>query len=247
MIGTIMDEQTRKEIDAKFREINARIYRRPQNMSVQIVLAILAIIFLSIAGFAAYRTVNYDKYVGDWKTNSAALAAYKSTVKHYDEQKQLVINAYNNQIDIIAKNGLKSKDNFDGIRFRTNVFKKNMQNDNDKSINSISTKPDFAIIAEEMYNKANHKIENLRKYYNGKISTVYEDLKNSNKVSFSSLKEYGDGPEQAQFTHDDFNDVGKKCAVIYDMDYLPITIAIPVILGIICLGLIKLYRSLIGL
>lgn len=242
-----MDEHTREKINAKFREINARIYRRPQNMSVQIVLTILAIIFLSIAGFSAYRTANYDKYVGDWKTNSAALAAYKSTVKHYDEQKQLVINAYNNQIDIIAKNGLKSKDDFDGIRFRTNVFKKNMQNDNDKPINSISTKPDFAIIAEEMYDNANHKIENLRKYYNGKISTVYEDLKNSNKVSFSSLKEYGDGPEQAQFTHDDFNDVGKKCAVIYDMDYLPITIAIPVILGIICLGLIKLYRSLIGL
>lgn len=243
-----MDEQTREEINAKFREINARIYRRPQNMSVQIVLAILAIIFLSIAGFSAYRTANYDKYVEDWKTNSAALTAYKSTVKHYNEQKQLVIDTYNNQIDIIAKNGLKSQDYFDGIHFKTNVFKKNMQNDNDESINNISTKPDFAIIAEEMYNKANHKIENLRKYYNGKISTVYEDLKkNSNKVSFSSLKEYGDGPEQAQFTHDDFNDVGKKCAVVYDMNYLPITIAIPVILGIICLGLIKLYRSLIGL
>ena len=158
-----------------------------------------------------------------------------------------MIDAYNNQIDIIAKNGLKSKDNFDGIRFKTNVFKKNMQNDNDKPVNSISTKPDFAIIAEEMYSKANHKIENLRKYYNGKINTMYEDLKNNNKVSFSALKEYGDGPEQAQFTRDDFNDVGKKCAVIYDMDRLIIITAIPVILGIICLGLIKLYRSLIGL
>lgn len=122
-----------------------------------------------------------------------------------------------------------------------------MQNDNNESVRNISTKPDFVIIAEEMYNKANHKIENLRKYYNGKISTMYEDLNNNNKISFSALKEYGDGPEQAQFTHDDFNDVGKKCAVINDMEFLPITIAIPVILGIICLGLIKLYRSLIGL
>lgn len=216
-------------------------------MAIQIVLAVLAVIFLAFAGFNAYRTANYDRYVGDWKTNSATLAAYRDTVKHYNEQKQLVIDAYNNQIDVIAKNGLKSKDYFDGIHFKTNIFKKNMQNDNDESVRNISTKPDFAIIAEEMYNKANYKIDNLRKYYNGKINTVYNDLKSNNKVSFSSLKEYGDGPAQAQFTHDDFNDVGKKCAVINDMDFLPITIAAPIILGLICLVLIKLYRSLIGL
>lgn len=214
---------------------------------LKIIFGIIALILLGFASFNVYKTTHFEKFAPNWREVRAVMDSYQVTTNHYNEQKQLVIDAYNKQLDKIAKNGLKTRDDFDGIKFKTNEFENAMRKDEDCSTWGFTAYSEYTSLADEMFNNANRRINNLSKYYNDKVNAVYNDLKNNTKVSFSSLKEYGDGPEQAQFTHNDFNDVGKKCAVIYDMDYLPITIAIPVILGIICLGLIKLYRSLIGL
>lgn len=121
-----------------------------------------------------------------------------------------MIDAYNKQLDKIAKNGLKTRDDFDGIKFKTNAFENAMRKDEDCSTWGFTAYSEYTSLADEMFNNANRRINNLSKYYNDKINAVYDDLKNNTKVSFSSLKEYGDGPKFAQFTYSDFNAIGQK-------------------------------------
>lgn len=177
---------------------------------LKIIFGIIALVLLGFASFNVYKTTHFDKYAPNWREVRAVMDSYQVTANHYNEQKQLVIDAYNKQLDKIAKNGLKTRNDFDGIKFKTNEFENTMRKDEDCSTWGFTAYSEYTPLANKMFNNANRRINNLSKYYSDKINTVYEDLKNNTKVNFSSLKEYGDGPKFAQFTYDDFNAVGQK-------------------------------------
>lgn len=177
---------------------------------LKIIFGIIALILLGFASFNVYKTTHFDKFAPNWREVRAVMDSYQVTTNHYNEQKQLVIDAYNKQLDKIAKNGLKTRDDFDGIKFKTNEFENAMRKDEDCSTWGFTAYNEYTPLANKMFNNANRRITNLSKYYNDKINAVYNDLKNNNKVSFSSLKEYGDGPKFAQFTYSDFNAIGQK-------------------------------------
>lgn len=177
---------------------------------LKIIFGIIALVLLGFASFNVYKTAHFDKYAPNWREVRVVMDSYQVTTNHYNEQKQLVIDAYNTQLDKIAKNGLKTRDDFDGIKFKTNEFENAMRKDEDCSTWGFTAYNEYTPLANKMFNNANRRINNLSKYYSDKINTVYEDLKNNTKVNFSSLKEYGGGPKFAQFTYDDFNAVGQK-------------------------------------
>lgn len=177
---------------------------------LKIIFGIIALILLGFASFNVYKTTHFDKFAPNWREVRAVMDSYQVTTNHYNEQKQLVIDAYNKQLDKIAKNGLKSKDDFDGIKFKTNAFENAMRKDEDCSTWGFTAYSEYKPLTNTMFDNANRRINNLSKYYNDKINAVYNDLKNNTKVSFSSLKEYGDGPKFAQFTYGDFNAIGQK-------------------------------------
>lgn len=177
---------------------------------LKIVFGVIALVLLGFASFNVCKTTHFDKYAPNWREVRAAMDSYQVTVNHYNEQKQLVIDAYNKQLDKIAKNGLKTRDDFDGIKFKTNEFENAMRKDEDCSTWGFTAYNEYKPLTNTMFDNANRRINNLSKYYNDKINAVYDDLKNNTKVSFSLLKEYGDGPKFAQFTYGDFNAIGQK-------------------------------------
>lgn len=177
---------------------------------LKIIFGIIALILLGFASFNVYKTTHFEKFAPNWREVRAVMDSYQVTTNHYNEQKQLVIDAYNKQLDKIAKNGLKTRDDFDGIKFKTNEFENAMRKDEDCSTWGFTAYSEYKPLTNTMFDNANRRINNLSKYYNDKINTVYNDLKNNTKVSFSSLKEYGDGPKFAQFTYGDFNAIGQK-------------------------------------
>lgn len=174
------------------------------------ILAFLSIVLMCITAFNAYKTANFDKYAPNWRTDSTSMAAYRAVTNHYNEQKQLVIDAYNNQVDKIAKNGLKTQDDFHELKFKANVFKDGVHNDKSEIVGAINCRPMFLSYTDDMFNNARRKINKLSQYYKGKIDSIYDNLKNDKKVDFESLKEYDDGPDSAQFTFDDFETIGER-------------------------------------
>lgn len=121
-----------------------------------------------------------------------------------------MINAYNKQIDKIEKQGLKTRDNFSGIKFRANAFRNDMYNDRDRSVWDLVAHNDFKPAHNKVFSNTDRKINALRKYYDKEINNIYNSLQNNQKVDFESLKEYDDGPDSAQFTYGDFETIGER-------------------------------------
>lgn len=93
------------------------------NIIVKTILTIISIILIGFSIFNTYKIFNFYNCAPNWRTSHSTLTSYRITANHYNDQKQLVIDAYNKQIDKIAKQGLKTRDNFSGIKFRTNAFR----------------------------------------------------------------------------------------------------------------------------
>ena len=201
---------------------------------VKTILTIISIILIGFSIFNIYKIFNFYNYAPDWRTSHSTLTSYRITANHYNDQKQLVINAYNKQIDKIAKQGLETRDNFRGIKFRTNAFKNDMQNDRDGSVWDIVSHSDLIPARNKIFGNADRKINALRKYYDRKINNIYGKLQNNQKVDFESAKEYGDGPKFAQFTYDDFDAVGKQYSTHCNYDTQLLKTVILVIVTVIC-------------
>lgn len=180
------------------------------NIIVKTILTIISVALVGFSIFNIYALINFYDCAPNWRTDNLTLTSYRITANHYNDQKQLVINAYNKQIDEIKKQGLKTRDNFSGIKFRTNVFKNDMYNDRDRSVWDLVAHNDFKPAHNKVFSNADRKINALRKYYDKKINNIYNSLQNNQKVDFESLKEYSDGPKFAQFTYDDFETIGER-------------------------------------
>ena len=174
------------------------------------VALIVTITLIGFTLFNVYKTLNFDKFAPDWRESGVAMDSYRTTANHYNDAKQLVIDAYNKQLDQIKKDGLKTQNDFDGIKFKTNAFVNSMHKDDSEW--TLVNNREYAQAADQVFKAANRRINKLREYYNKKIGDIYDDLKANKNVNFSSLKEYGDGPEFAQFAQNDFNETGKKYA-----------------------------------
>lgn len=184
--------------------------KRLCNIIVKIILTIISVALVGFSIFNIYALINFYDCAPNWRTDNLTLTSYRITANHYNDQKQLVINAYNKQIDEIEKQGLKTRDNFSGIKFRTNVFKNDMYNDRDRSVWDLVAHNDFKPAHNKVFNNVDRKINALHKYYDNEINNIYNSLQNNQKVDFESLKEYSDGPDSAQFMYDDFETIGER-------------------------------------
>lgn len=204
------------------------------NIIVKIILTVISIALVGFSIFNIYKIFNFYNCAPNWRTDNLTLTSYRITANHYNDQKQLVINAYNKQIDEIEKQGLKTRDNFSGIKFRTNVFKNDMHNDRDRSVWDLVAHNDFKPAHNKVFSNVDRKINALRKYYDNEINNIYNSLQNNQKVDFESLKEYSDGPKFAQFTYDDFDAAGRKYSTHCNYDTQLLKTIILVIVTVIC-------------
>lgn len=208
--------------------------KRLCNIIVKIILTIISVALVGFSIFNIYALINFYDCAPNWRTDNLTLTSYRITANHYNDQKQLVINAYNKQIDEIEKQGLKTRDAFSGIKFRTNVFKNDMYNDRDRSVWDLVAHNDFKPAHNKVFSNADRKINALRKYYDKELNNIYNKLQNKQKVDFESAKEYNDGPKFAQFTYDDFDAAGRKYSEYYNYDTQLLKTIILIIVTVIC-------------
>ena len=78
------------------------------NIIVKIILTVISIALVGFSIFNIYKIFNFYNYAPNWRTDNLTLTSYRITANHYNDQKQLVINAYNKQIDEIKKTRLKN-------------------------------------------------------------------------------------------------------------------------------------------
>lgn len=212
------------------------------NIIVKTILTIISVALVGFSIFNIYALINFYDCAPDWRNDHLALTSYRITANHYDNQKQLVINAYNKQIDKIEKQGLKTRNNFDGIKFRDNVFRNDMHNDRDGSVWDLVSHSDFMPAGNKVFDNADRKINTLRKYYDEEINNIYSKLQNNQKVDFESLKEYSDGPKFAQFTYDDFDAAGKKYSEYSNYGGQLFKTFILIVVTVICVGITIVIR-----
>lgn len=91
------------------------------NIIVKTILTIISIALVGFSIFNIYKIFNFYNCAPNWRTNNLTLTSYRITANHYNDAKQLVIDAYNKQLDKIKKDGLKTQNDFDGIKFRRNL------------------------------------------------------------------------------------------------------------------------------
>lgn len=204
------------------------------NIIVKTILTIISVALVGFSIFNIYALINFYDCAPNWRTDNLTLTSYRITANHYNDQKQLVINAYNKQIDKIEKQGLKTRDNFSGIKFRANAFRNDMYNDRDRSVWDLVAHNNFKPAHDKVFSNVDRKINALRKYYDNEINNIYNKLQNKQKVDFESLKEYSDGPKFAQFTYDDFDAAGRKYSECYNYDTQLLKTVILVIVTVIC-------------
>lgn len=225
-----MENEAKTDTKTELTQSNKYLF----DIIVKIILTIISIILIGFSIFNIYKIFNFYNYAPDWRTSHSTLTSYRITANHYNDQKQLVIDAYNKQIDKIAKQGLETRDNFSGIKFRTNAFRNDMQNDRDGSVWDIVSHSDLIPARNKIFGNADRKINALRKYYDREINNIYGKLQNNQKIDFESSKEYGDGPKFAQFTYDDFDAVGKQYSTHRNYDIQLLKTFILVIITVIC-------------
>ena len=139
--------------------------------------------------------------------------------------------------------GLKTQDDFHGLKFKADVFKNGVQSDKNEIVGAINCRPMFMSYIDDMFNNARRKINKLSQYYNGKIDSVYDDLKNDKKVDFESLKEYDEGPDSAQFTYNDFETIGERYSEYSNMtEQMLLTIGVGIV-TIVLIGMTAACRQ----
>lgn len=153
------------------------------NIIVKTILTIISVALVGFSIFNIYALINFYDCAPNWRTDNLTLTSYRITANHYNDQKQLVINAYNKQIDEIEKQGLKTRDNFSGIKFRTNVFKNDMHNDRDRSVWDLVAHNKFKSAHNKVFSNVDRKINTLRKYCDKEINNIYNSLQNNQKKS----------------------------------------------------------------
>lgn len=173
-------------------------------------------------GFVYGAYLNYKSFMSEdyttvkWQTIDEAQKNYNIFNNAFNAQKQAVVDAYNKQVDEIHKNGLKTEADFAGLKFNHNIFTDKISN-NDQVLN-YSNKATKAVDKLTKTTVAT-KIAKIKAFYDARVRSIYSSLQNSQKVVFSSLKEYGREPDNIQLTEGDFTPVATKIVDTQVKDY----------------------------
>lgn len=193
-----------------------------------IVFILVALAAASIFMFYAYKGSNSNRAsfnspeVKNWGAKTYAIKSYDTAKKNFDDQKQAIIDAYNAQVDKISTFGLKTNDNFNGLKFKNNIFKNNLsslKNTINANYESTAYNPAYnrdsrQTLISKMVDKLNSsvsaKITKIKAFYDAKINKIYDCLKNGQKVNFDSIKDYNGNSKVGDFSHRDFDFIGSS-------------------------------------
>lgn len=163
----------------------------------------------------------------NWSENKTVENNYSIAKTYFDNKKQGVINAYNTQIAEIHKNGLKTKDSFNGLSTDYSLGLANRNDDGSLSISAsylinengvVSISDENKLVSHfspELLNtlnkRINAKLDKIKHFYNARILSVYKTLENNQKVDFSSLTKDDDSNiKNVQFNRADFDSIGSE-------------------------------------
>lgn len=163
----------------------------------------------------------------NWSENKTVENNYNIAKTYFDNKRQGIINAYNVQIAEIHKNGLKTKDNFNGLDTDYSLGLANGNDDDSQPIIvSYSTNKNGVIsisgenklishfppeLLNTLNKKINAKLAKIKHFYNARILNVYKALENNQKVDFISLtKDDDSNVKNISFNHADFDSIGSE-------------------------------------
>lgn len=165
-------------------------------------IAIATLVAIMSIGWVLYYFIYYATPTqvnnNSWTNESYVVKNYDSDEKAFNNQKQAIIDAYNAQIDKINIYGLKAKDDFHGLKFKTDVFK----NSSEILKGTIHSDFDNSNVAA--------KIAKTKAFYDARINKIYDSLQKGQKVDFDGLKEYNTNNKIDNFNDKDFNLIGFK-------------------------------------
>lgn len=124
-----------------------------------------------------------------------------------------------NKIEI---NRIKTKDDFNGLRFKTNIFKEkidDLKNTISKNCEDIIGCPThkqeehqgkILKLVDKLNENITTKITKIKAFYESKINKIYDSLQNGKKVHFNNLKDYDADNKVSNFSYKDFDLIGSE-------------------------------------
>ena len=207
-----------KRVKKNFREIDGDIY-------FQFTICI-ALVILLLYGFICPDVRELSQ---NWSENKIVENNYNIAKTYFNNRKRDIVNAYNAQVAEIHKNGLKTKDSFNGLNvdYSFGLANGNDDDDNNKSINvsfsyngnNMVSVDDQNMLAshfptellDTLNKKINAKLAKIKHFYNARILSVYKTLENNQKVDFISLTKNGySNVKSIQFNRADFDSIGSE-------------------------------------
>ena len=191
-----------------------------------IVFILVALATASVFMFYAYKASNSNKAsfdspeVKNWEAKTYAIKSYDAAKKNFDDQKQAIVDAYNAQVDKISTFGFKTKADFNGLKFKSNIFKGNLSslkntinaNYENTAFNPAHNKDSRKALISKMVDKldssVSEKIAKIKAFYDARINKIYDCLRNGLKVNFNSIKDYNGNSKIGDFSHRDFDFIG---------------------------------------
>lgn len=167
---------------------------------------------------ALNKCASYDKQPPNWTTTQSIVNDYNEAKEAFNDQKQVVADAYNAQIKNINENGLKTEPNFSGLDFNPNIFKKKIRKlknniysnhkENDCLTFDDAQKAEISSSFDKLNERVKAKMSKVKAFYETRIFKVYSTLKNGQKIKFSGLTEYDSDSKSEQLSNKDFNAIG---------------------------------------
>lgn len=127
----------------------------------------------------------------------------------FNNQKQAIIDAYNNQVKEIRADGLKTEADFDDLRFKSDIFKNKVNDKKDSYPKNDPKNTKILALWTNLNDRVNAKIAKIKAFYDSRVRSIYSALKNQQKVKFSDFTEY-DMNKSAKFEVKDFDAIGSE-------------------------------------
>ena len=127
----------------------------------------------------------------------------------FNSQKQAIIDAYNNQIKEIRVNGLKTEADFDGLQFKSDIFKNKINDTKDSYPKNDPNSTKMLALWTNLNGRVNAKMAKIKAFYDARVRNVYHALKNKQKVKLTDFTEYN-MDKSAKFGVKDFDAVGSE-------------------------------------
>lgn len=199
------------------------------------ILLVMIIASFSTSICAFNGAINIDKQPQNWSERSSIVSDYNEMKTVFDKQKQAIIDAYNSQVKKIHANGLKTEADFDGLRFKSDIFANRID-----EIKSTYSKDDTKMLAlwTNLNDRVNAKIAKIKAFYDSRVRNIYSTLKNRQKVKFASLVEYNTN-KRIQFETKDFDVIGSEMSRDYNEPAYFFAAIIFLVIGILLIFVFK--------